>query len=726
MSGVVNNHQDVDIDIGQMFRAIWARKGIVAGLTCGVAIAAFLGTSLLTKDYRSEARVLIELRDTASGAKSETLSTDPVLDTLGIASQVQLLTSVDLIKKVARDMKLYNLSEFQSSKSGFFYRLLGLGGPADGQAPEDDVIDAFNKKLSVFQMDGSRVIAIQFTSEDPKLAAEIPNRLAEAYLALQSNAKLDSNSQASAWLEPEIADLREKVRVAEEKVATYRASQDLLPAGQDSSFADRQLNDISAELVKVRSERATSEARAESVRAAIRNGGSADALTEVIASPTIQRLKETELTVQGRLSDLSITLLENHPTLKGLRAQLNGIRQQMTVETRKILASLESEAEIGRSKERQLVQQLNTLKAESARAGEEEVGLKALEREAAAQRDLLESYLARYRSAASRSGENATPADARVISNAIEPVEAIFPKKIPITIVAALATFLLTSVVIMLSELFSGRALKPTVNAAEITVEEPNAKAQVMARRQVPEAVIQPVQEEPLGANSPSSNVLSPDAPVPQPVALTDAMPDPEVNPFSVATVASHLVETSVPLAICVSPTGDNGSTAAVMLARAIAEMNRSVILMDLTETGWPTSLMAESVNLPGIADLLAGQATIANCIHADRLSNVHIIPTGNADHATAMRGMDRLAMIAQSLSGAYDIVLIETGQPAIADLPRISRNTAAEIVLSVPAMVDFDMADIMEAFKAAGYEEVVLLSAMVDNPNPGMRKKSA
>ncbi len=723
MSGLVNNHQDVDIDIGQMFRAIWVRKSLVAALTCGVAVAAFLGTSLLTPDYRSEARVLIELRDTASGSKSETPSVDPVLDTLGIASQVQLLTSVDLIKKVARDMKLYNLSEFQSSKSGFFYRLLGLGGQAKGQAPEDDVIDAFNKKLSVFQMDGSRVIAIQFTSEDPKLAAEIPNRLADAYLALQSGAKLDSNSQASRWLEPEIADLREKVRVAEEKVATYRASQDLLPTGQDSSFADRQLTDISAELVKVRSERAASEARAESVRAAIRNGGSADALTEVIASPTIQRLKETELTVQGRLSDLSITLLENHPTLKGLRAQLNGIRQQLTIETQKILASLESEAEIGRSKERQLEQQLNTLKAESARVGEEEVGLKALEREAAAQRDLLESYLARYRSAASRSGENATPADARVISQAIEPVEPVFPKKIPITIVAALATFLLTSIGIMLSELFSGRALRPTANSVDSVAGQ---QQDVKIQRQPSEEKTAPVMDTPLAGEDLASTVHSPAVTVTDAVALPADLADPDANPFSVETVASHLVDSSVPLVICVSPTGDNGSTAAVMLARAISDMNRSVILLDMTETGWPTRLMAESGNLPGITDLLAGQATIANCIHADRLSNVHIIPAGNADLAQAMRGMDRLAIIAESLSGAYDIVLMETGQPKIADLPRMSRSLATEVVLTVPDVDDFDMADIMEAFRAAGYEEVILLTEPTGQDRPALRRKSA
>ena len=44
--------------------------------------------------------------------------------------------------------------------------------------------------------------------------------------------------------------------------------------------------------------------------------------------------------------------------------------------------------------------------------------LRALERDAKSQRDLLKSYLAKYREATSRDTLNSTPADARVISRA--------------------------------------------------------------------------------------------------------------------------------------------------------------------------------------------------------------------------------------------------------------------------------------------------------------------
>ena len=125
------------------------------------------------------------------------------------------------------------------------------------------------------------------------------------------------------------------------------------------------------------------------------------------------------------------------------------------------MRGFENEAEVAQLRENELVAQLDALKADSARAGGEEVELRALEREAKSQRELLEAYLSRYREAASRSDRGNLPADARIISEALVPIKPYFPKTLPIVIIAGLSTLLLASIIIMMRELFTGRALKP-------------------------------------------------------------------------------------------------------------------------------------------------------------------------------------------------------------------------------------------------------------------------
>ena len=489
MSGVMGNNQDVDIDLGRLFSAVWERRKLVAGIVVVSAGVALLATTMMTPLYKGETRLLIESRSAnLSNGPAPAAANDPILDALNISSQAELLRSTDLIRQVAAETDEFNPHRQSFLPSPFV--LLGLQQDPLDIPPEDRLIKEFREKLQVFAVENSRVIAVEFSSEDPRLAAAVPNQIAKVYLQLQSGAKLDNNSDVTRWLEPEIATLTERVREAEAKVAEYRSSAGLFQSSDTSSFTAQQLNNISTELARVRAERANAEARAENVRAAVEAGRNSDSLAEVVGSQVVQRLRETEANVQAQIADQSTVLLENHPRLKGLRAQLAGIRQQIVGETRKILASLDSEAEVSRIRERQLIQQLNELKAASSKAGEEEVGLRALEREATAQRQLLETYLARYREAASRADPNAAPADARVISSAFEPSEAYFPKVLPIVIIVALASLILTAVAIMVGALFSGRALRPTGEANASAANEPvtvvRERAPAMPQRRRP------------------------------------------------------------------------------------------------------------------------------------------------------------------------------------------------------------------------------------------------
>ncbi|WP_025661215.1 Wzz/FepE/Etk N-terminal domain-containing protein [Rhizobium sp. IBUN] len=708
MSGVSGN-QDVDIDLGQLVRAVWARRLKVLAITALGAGVAFTSAKMISPKYRSETRILIEPRAPAfANAQVNDTNAGPLLDELNIASQVQLLQSADLIKQVINGQKLYDLPEFDAAANGSALTdilvALHLKKNPYENPPEERVIDAFTERLQVYQVPGSRVIGITFTSKDPKLAATIPNAMAAVYLATQSGAKLDSNSEATRWLEPEIENLRQKVNDAEQKVAEYRAEHGLLPTNGGSNFATQQLNDISAELTRVRGDRANAEARAQSVRNALSSGEPSDALQDIMSSQSIQRLKSTESGLRSQISDLQTSLLNNHPRLKSLRAQLSDIKVQIRQETQKILASIENEAKVAAVRQKELEQQADSLKANSARAGEDEVGLNALTREATAQRQLLETYLSRYREAASRADKNSSPADARIVSKAVQPVDPYFPKVLPIVIVAAFATFIMTSIVIMLAELFSGRALRPVGLSEEEgrDDEEPqSATTGSVNRVATPSLLATPADDEPVAEQAEDEKIV-------------------ETNEFSIASVAEYLRGSRAPLAISISPTGDDGSAATVSLVRKLAEDGSRVILVDMTGSGLPTDLMAEDSKMLGITDLLCGDAAFGDTMHGDSRSDAHFIPQGISDPRRAMRGADRLSLLLDALISAYDLVMVECGAADVAGVSRLTQSKDVEIILSMPEIVEQEFVTVMTEFEAAGYERVVLMSdssGSIENP---------
>ncbi|TAU88274.1 GumC family protein [Rhizobium leguminosarum] len=713
MSGVARD-QDVDIDLGQLVRAVWARRLRILTITLVGAGVAFAGAKIMSPQYRSETRILIEPRAPAFASTQQIndASAGPLMDELNIASQVQLLQSADLLKKVINDLKLYNLPEFDDAASGsamssILVKLHLKKNPLENP-PEERVIDAFVERLQVYQVPGSRVIGINFTSKDPKLAAAIPNAMANVYLSTQSGAKLDSNSEATRWLEPEIEGLRGKVSEAEKKVAEYRTSHGLLQTNGTTTFPAQQLNDISAELTRVRGDKANAEARAQAVRNALSSGEASDTLPDIMSSQAIQRLKGTESGLQSQISDLQTSLLNNHPRLKSLRAQLSDIRTQIRQETQKILASIENESKVADLRASELERQSETVQATSARAGEDEVGLNALEREANAQRQLLETYLVRYREAASRADSNSSPADARIVSRAVEPVDPYFPKVVPIVVVAAVATLIMNAIIIMLTELFSGRALRPTDAAPEAIEAEA-----VVEEKHVPQAAPiaaaggRPVQPSMLAVVADEEDTI-------EDVKIAEEVPEDEPeddNEFSVASVADYLTGSRAPLAIAISPTGDNGSAATVSLTRMLADTGRRVILIDMTGSGYPTELMAEDQAALGVTDLLCGEAAFGDTIHGDRFSDAHLIPQGQSDVRRAMRGVDRLSLLLDALAAAYDLVVVECGSADVAGVSRLTRSRDVEIILSLPEVEETIFVALMTEFQAAGYERVVLMS---------------
>jgi Mrp family chromosome partitioning ATPase len=424
----------------------------------------------------------------------------------------------------------------------------------------------------------------------------------------------------------------------------------------------------------------------------------------VLSSPLIQRLRERQVQLNTDIADLSTTLLDNHPRIKSLRSQLSDLDGQIRNEANNILRGLVTQAETARLRETKLVANLNNVKAESARVGDKEVELRALEREAASQRELLESYLTRFREASSRRDRSYLPADARIFSRASVPFEPYFPKIVPIVGAAFIGSLLVMGIVTLLRELFSGRAMRPATGREFEPVESVAMPAPVAAVPVAPAAVVEP---EP--------------APVAAPVRKA-----PNDNRLSVTVAAERLIASGATRAIFVSPEGDEGAASAVLVAREVADSGLRVLLLDLTSSGAASSPMLDSTELAGITNLLASEAQFADIIHADLYSECHVIPVGTANPARAMRAADRLPIVMDSLTTAYDVVVVECG-PANADGIRRLVADGTFVFVSALELEDQSIDAASANLKAAGYADVMLVKPeQLDTPFPTVPSRSA
>ena len=438
-----------DIDMQALGRAVWRVKGWIFGLAIAAGLATFIGLSMVRPFYRSEARILIQNDESAYTRPTSDQGRDPqqrTLDEQAVQGQVQVLTSRDLAVEVIKSLDLVNNDSFAKDAGTNvlvrFLNRMGLARPSP-RSEEEKAANTFAEHLSVFQLAKSSVIAVEYASGDPVLAAEIANKLAGVYIDWQREAKLEQTKDATLWLSAQIDVLRAKVEEAEAAAEQFKSSEGLFSGGNNVTLNAQQLSELNSQLILAKAQRSEAEARARLIKKMLAEKSDIDATSEVLKSELIGRLIDQRVQVQRQLAELSATLLPSHPRVKQLSSELADVRVQIRAEANKIAKSLENEAVVAAARETSLRNSLIEVQTQASGMSEAEVKLRALEHEAKAQRDLLESYLARFRDASARHDMGAVPAQATIVSRAHASIKPSFPKRGPMSLLVAAATALL-------------------------------------------------------------------------------------------------------------------------------------------------------------------------------------------------------------------------------------------------------------------------------------------
>ena len=612
-----------DLELRALGQALARRKRWIIVPTMLAFAVSIVAVNLVTPRYKSEARILVDGRENVflrpNGERNDDRN---ALDPEAVTSQVQLLLSRDLARQVIRKNKLADLPEFDPVLRGVspvrsLLALFGIGRDPFSMTPEERVLDAYFERLTAYAVDKSRVIVIEFQSRNPELAARVANSIADGYLEFQQNARQQQAKAAGQWLSGEIESLRKKVAAAESRVEDFRSKSSLFIGTNNTSLSNQQMGELNTQLNNARALKSDAEAKAQLIRQMLQSGRPIEA-SEVLNSELMRRLSEQRVTLRAQLAEQSSTLLDGHPRIKELKAQLTDLDRQIRDEAAKVSRSLENDARIAGGRVEGLSASLDQLKKQASSSNGQDVQLRALEREAKAERDLLESYLAKYREATTRENIDGAPSDGRIISRAIVSNMAAYPKKLPIVLIATMAALMLSAGAIVTGEL-----LRMTAPRAVASVRSGQWCRAAPGRAIMP-AVTPPAADHGHAAGLDAARREQPsvggrDRTAGRRPAIAGAR-QPARSPFSAPPPAPSISQTALALAPAALRTGPN------------------VVLVDLAAASPAISAASVDPVAPGLAELMLGEASFSQIITRDRLSRAQLVGAGRpgSDRAAA------------------------------------------------------------------------------------------
>ena len=634
------DEHDRELNAQALAASLWRNAGVLALAAAAASVATFFALSFVEPLYTADTGILIEEREspfTRSGSQPPSASE---FDESAIQSQVEVLRSREIAEIVVDELGLGRNPEFdpaaRPSRLSAFLVSIGLKQDPEAASVRQRAMETYAERLAVYPLGRSRVVGVDFTASAPELAANVANAVAGAYIRLQQEAKRESAVAATAWLEQEIERLRGRVSESEDRVAKYRANAGLFVVGAQSggTLSTQQLGDINAELGRAKAARSEAEARAALVESLLQEDGALESSQDVLDSQLIQRLSERQIALRSEIADLSVALLPGHPRIRALQSQLTDLREQIRQEAQKVLRSLKTAARVAAGREASLIESLNDAKLTATRSNEQEIELRALEREAAAQRDLLETFLARYREAAARTDANYLPADARIISRAVPPANPSFPKKGMMSIAAGIAVLLAGVALLTMREFLTGRAYQPLA----------------VSQRQAEQSELRMITSAPNWSDMDELDELE------TPLAPTGAelLDDLDDGHLGTGEIAEILASPAVRMVLFAGALGGEGAgEIALSSARLAAENDIRFVILDL---GLLPSEALGGNEEPGLGDLLSGDDAFGEVIRRDECSRVHLIPMGTR---TGEPAPERLALVLGALTHTYDKVIV-------------------------------------------------------------------
>jgi uncharacterized protein involved in exopolysaccharide biosynthesis/Mrp family chromosome partitioning ATPase len=414
----------------ELARLLWRRRIAIATAALICACAAIAIGKTLTPKYTATAQLYVDPRELQLVDRELTPRSQ---DTSGLAmvveSQARLITSNSVLLQVIQDTRIDKDPEFGGESRGIMASLLGLFGfelrsTGEVKSGETAALEALNRHINVRKTDRSFIVDIEVWSYDPAKAAMLANALSNAYLAESKRSQATAARRATTDLSGRLKELQQRLRNAENALATYKAQNDFVGT-QDTLISDQQLSASNQRLAAARALTLDAQAKYDQIESSRRAATDAGAIPEALQSPTIANLRAQYAEARKRYAELTSELGPLHPSLRQMEKQVDDLRRTINEEVDRFAQSAKNDLTRARDFEASLNKALEAQKRRSVQLSQASVRLRELERDVEASRDVYQSFLKRSRETEEQ--ETLNTSSARVIGEATVPQRRTFP-----------------------------------------------------------------------------------------------------------------------------------------------------------------------------------------------------------------------------------------------------------------------------------------------------------
>lgn len=253
------------------------------------------------------------------------------------------------------------------------------------------VVSKFMSSVSVEPVVNSRLVKVSVYNPSPTQAARIANAIAQSYITMSMERKIESSVYAKNFLEDQIKQTKAKLEESERLLNSYAKSNSILTLDDKTNVINQVFTDYSGALAKAEQDRI----RAETIYKQI--SLNPESAPQVLENKTVQTYKEQRAKVEAEYLQNMTTYKPEFPKMVQLRAQMTELDERIKGEIANVLTMIKGQYEAARQQEEQVRGKLSDTRKEVLTTQDKSVNLNLLKREVETNRQLYDSLLQRIK-----------------------------------------------------------------------------------------------------------------------------------------------------------------------------------------------------------------------------------------------------------------------------------------------------------------------------------------
>ncbi len=403
-------------------RNIWWISGITLFATLAVAVYQ------IKQPDRYEARARIEIghENSAPGLK-EIAGAGPSEDSVYFNTQLQILTSAALLRRVVKTLDLEHESAFlnssQGSRSSSPNNLPNRTERDRVASTNSEVLPAISTAETSKQLDlndakrlepyvealaeglkvepiketrtetrETRLINISFNHNVPEISSKVVNAVADAAVIMNLERKAEATTIAAEFLQKRIAELRSEIRQREQQLVSYAGKNQIISLDPNENTVVERLAGLNRELLEAENERRKADA---AYKGALAPGAAESMVSDVNERNNPQETKLAEL--RQRRVQLLVENTEEWPEVKEVDKQIaeveTQIKKRQATAVASIRKSLETRYRQAIAREQSLRDAFNEQRNTTTAQNQAAINYKIMQQEIETNKGILQSLL---------------------------------------------------------------------------------------------------------------------------------------------------------------------------------------------------------------------------------------------------------------------------------------------------------------------------------------------